>query len=444
MSFVPDSKAKIDELEKKIAALEKTNSVLMKRIENSVDTLGSSYSTLEKNIHLQNEVQRRTEELEKETQRVKKFAVKARKANEAKSEFLANMSHEIRTPMNAILGYIELLKEKDLDEESCEFLEIIQSSGNLLLNIINDILDYSKVDAGKLEITPVSFSPKKEFEILSQYFQIDCQKKDLRFDVNIDNNLPEQLHGDIFRIKQVALNLLSNAVKFTPAKKGINFNIGYRHQELIFTVRDEGKGIPKEHLSTIFDAFSQGESSTTRTYGGTGLGLTISKRLVDLMGGTLSLKSKEGEGTVFIFNIPVSLLHNEPTKGQDLELSQRGEKTILLVEDNAINQKLMSRVLTKIGFSFVIASNGEEAIQKYKEGGIDLILMDENMPIMSGIEATKSIRKLDKNIPIIALTANAMKGDRERFLAAGMNEHLTKPVNFKRLEQTVVSFLISE
>jgi PAS domain S-box-containing protein len=371
----------------------------------------------------------------------------ALQANKTKSVFLANMSHEIRTPLNAITGFIEILKENIKDEKNREYLKIIESSSESLLNIIDDILDFSKIESGKLEIDKHPFEPKKEFKTITNLFDAKASKKNINLILDIDKNIPEVLISDPLRIKQVIANLISNAIKFTPEGKKIFITIFYKNNQLFVSVKDEGIGIAKDKQKHIFEAFSQEDSSTTRKYGGTGLGLAISSKLVELLGGKLKLKSEVGKGSEFYFSIPVEvgkLEKKEENVSQNLE-KLKGKK-ILLVEDNQANQMFMKILLKKLGFVFDIANDGVEAVEKYKNNKYDFILMDENMPNMNGIEATKKILKYEKennlkHTPIIALTANAIKGDRERFLEAGMDEYLTKPLNKNELMKIFSKFL---
>ena len=357
-------------------------------------------------------------------------------ANKTKSEFLANMSHEIRTPLNAIMGFIEILKEKEEDKEKLNYLEIIKSSSDSLTSIINDILDFSKLESGKLDIESIVFDPNEDFKFTKNLFQAKADEKNINLNVEF-KNIPNCLKGDVLRIKQVINNLLSNAVKFTKKNKNIYLKINYEDKYLNISVKDEGIGISKEYQKTIFHPFTQEDSSITRKYGGTGLGLAISYNLVKAMNGDIELKSELNKGSEFLVSIPLETTHcikKENKISENINFSGH----ILLVEDNKANQVFMKILLKKIGFSFDIANDGVEAIEKFKQNSYNLILMDENMPNMNGIEATKCILQIEqdnnsKHTPIIALTANAIKGDRERFLEAGMDEYLSKPLDKEKL-----------
>ncbi len=387
------------------------------------------------------------QELEEASREASKMAVRAKQASKSKSEFLANMSHEIRTPLNAILGFIDLLKEKEEDKEKLKYITTIQNSSNTLLGIINDILDFSKIESGNLSIDKVDFNVDEEFKTLVELFRAKASEKSINLSLVMDENMPAALHSDPLRIKQVIANLLSNALKFTPRNGKVELRIGYKEGKLLVSVKDSGIGVPKDKQKHIFKAFSQAESSTTRKYGGTGLGLSISSRLISMLGGKLTLESEEGLGSTFSFAIDVELgKYKKPKSLKSTELSHLKGKKILLVEDNKANQMFMSLILKKFGLVFDIANDGLEAISAFEKNSYDLILMDENMPNLNGIEATKRILQLEKerglpHTPIIALTANALKGDREKFLEAGMDEYLTKPINKEKLALTFETFI---
>ena len=368
-------------------------------------------------------------------------------SSKAKSEFLANMSHEIRTPLNAIMGFIDLLIEKEDDKEKLSYLNTINKSSNSLVGVINDILDFSKIESGKLNIEYIDFNPIDELNTTKDLFKAKCEEKSINLHTNFIN-LPSSLSGDILRIKQVINNLLSNAVKFTQENKNIYLNIEYKDNFLNVSVKDEGIGISKEYQKQIFNAFTQEDNSTTRKFGGTGLGLTISYNIVMMMGTELKLKSELNSGSEFYFSIPLTIGKEIKTLKENNTLVTL-DGNVLLVEDNKANQMFMKVVLKKLNLKFDIANDGIEAIEQFKKNKYDTILMDENMPNMNGIEATRQILVIEKennlkHTPIIALTANALKGDRERFLGAGMDEYLTKPVNKKKLVVILENFLNKE
>jgi len=390
-------------------------------------------------------------EIKKSEDILRKAKEDAENANIAKSQFLANMSHEIRTPLNAIMGFIGLLKEDEKNEEKIKYLKIIDTSSSNLLEIINDILDFSKIESNLIELEYIDYNPLDEFESIVELFRAKVLEKNITFKVDIDKNLPHHINSDPLRVKQVIINLLSNAVKFTSQGKNVELKVIFKDNFLSVYVKDEGIGIAQNKLQDIFKPFMQADNSTTRKYGGTGLGLTISSKLIKALGGELKVKSELGKGSEFYFTIPVKTV--EAKKEVDkIDNFKELSGHILLVEDNKANQMFMKVILKKMGFTFDIANNGLEALERFSkftcdnETKYDAILMDENMPNMNGIEATKRILEIEKehnlpHTPIIALTANAIKGDRERFLEAGMDEYLTKPVNKKRLGEVLVKFL---
>ena len=362
-----------------------------------------------------------------------------------KSEFLANMSHEIRTPLNAMFGFIRILRDKKFDKETNQYLSIIEKSGKNLLAIINDILDFSKIEAGKLNIEKIEFNPKEEIEIIYNLFVSQAREKKLILEIN--DNFKYNIVTDPTRLKQVISNLLSNAIKFTDENKKVILNLNYndKTEYLYVEVIDEGIGIEKNKLKYIFDAFSQADNSTTRKYGGTGLGLSISYKLIKLLGGELKVESEIGKGSKFFFKIPAKKSTEITTKKIENNkiVDKKYDFHILLVEDNIANQMFMKVILKKFGISFDVANNGLEAIELFKKHKYDFILMDENMPKMNGIEATKKIRKYERenslqHTIIIALTANAMDGDKEKFISIGMDYYLSKPLDIEKFKKILV------
>jgi len=528
---------------------------------------------LDINLHTAEGTSQAYELLEKIIEQTRQDKESAQEASEAKSMFLANMSHEIRTPLNGIVGFTELLKDTGLEEEQNEFVEIIEKSSENLLEIINNILDLSKIESNKLEIEDIVFNPIEEFESAVDVYAVRASEKHIDLGCFIDPTLEFPIKGDPTKIKEVIINLLSNAVKFTSSSGAINIDIRKLDSgqdgvtRVRFEVQDSGIGVTSEQKARIFDAFSQADTSITRKYGGTGLGLTISSRFIELMGGELDLNSEPGEGTTFFFTLDFEELEtiSESAEGtyssinalviesthktkrqetylreyldyygvrytsfknlEELETLQREvsydfvivdydyadeealkaysdlpqelilltksyfmkkieslnlntfktiyeplnnskirialenyhnenfsakkakkvnrkkfnadtskfNANVLVAEDNIINQKLIKRTLEDLGLRVSIASNGLEAFQKRKDGNFDLIFMDIQMPFLDGMEATKEILEYEEeynqpHVPILALTANALKGDRERFLAAGLDEYTTKPL----------------
>ncbi len=368
----------------------------------------------------------------------------AEEGTKAKSEFLANMSHEIRTPMNGIIGMAEILKQASLGEEEKENLEILISSTRSLLSLVNDILDISKIEAGKLELEIEDFEIRKVLKDVENILYIKAEEKILDYKTFINPNVPDFLRGDPSRLKQILLNLVNNAVKFT--KKGFVHifidDLEEHADEVILMIKivDSGIGISDDGKKNLFQLFSQVDTSTTKNYGGTGLGLSIAKRLVMMMQGEIGFESKQDKGSTFWFTVKLEKCSQKIVSPESAKKKPAPDKkpfkmlSILLAEDNEINQKIIQYSLTNAGYKVDIANNGQEAIDMYHAGNYDLVLMDVQMPILDGFEATAHIRNIESAIlngihrtPIVALTANAMKGDREKCLDAGMDEYLSKP-----------------
>ena len=367
-------------------------------------------------------------------------------ASKQKSHFLANMSHEIRTPLNAITGFIGLLNKNEEDKEKLNYLNIIQNSSDALMKIINDILDISKIESGKLEIDHINFNPYDDLILNAEPFKAKATEKGINFKIKYNSNIPKILYSDSLRIKQILTNLLSNAIKFTDKDSIVKCTIWYAKGKLNIRVKDYGIGISKEKEKYLFKPFSQVDTSIVRKYDGTGLGLYISAQLAEMLGGKLTYRSGNKAGSIFSLSVPVPL-GEEPKEVVETIIENEPLNThILLVEDNEANQMFIGIVLRNAGASHEIAVNGLEAIEKFKTGSYNLILMDENMPLLGGIDAAKAILKIEqeqmlKHTPIISLTANALKGDKERFLEAGMDDYLSKPIEPVKLIQTIRSLL---
>jgi len=379
---------------------------------------------------------------------LEKRRVEAEAANLAKSQFLATMSHEIRTPMNGVMGMLELMLREDMSKEQKRRAQVAQESAQTLLAIINDVLDFSKIESGQIELEKIAFNPHHMIERTITLMSARAEEKGLALKFEPRGDIPEYLEGDPTRLTQVLVNLIGNALKFT--KKGhvaiLAEYIGKDGGDLLrINVEDTGIGISQQDQQKLFERFVQADSTTTRKFGGSGLGLAISKQLVELMGGEIGVASASGEGSTFWFTVQAKrtsaseAARNDPAESKTVKTPDRPLE-ILVAEDNSVNQQIMQAFLQMAGHSVTIVSNGSEAIGAVQGREFDIVLMDVQMPVMDGVAAAKAIRDLPTpscDVPIVAVTANAMAEDREKYLAAGMNDHVSKPVQSAALSDVI-------
>ncbi|MDB5540998.1 MAG: hypothetical protein JWQ89_2725 [Devosia sp.] len=388
------------------------------------------------------------EQREKLNAQLQETTKAAQSAVRAKSEFVAVMSHEIRTPMTSVLGMTDLLMDADLPEKERGYVRRIRTSGLHLLALINDVLDFSRAEAGKLDLETIDFSLPDVLEHVRSVLAPQAAERGLDLNFELDAHSPPTLRGDPTRLTQVVLNLVGNALKFTQ-RGGVTVSVTRRlasgeRDRFRFDVRDTGIGIPAEKQAVLFNAFSQGDSSTTRQYGGSGLGLAICKKLVEAMGGEIGVESVEGVGSRFWFEVPLQLSEKMTSQATIWSaLAPVPRRRILLVEDVETNQMLITDMLRSHGHDVTLAVNGLEAVTLATRGHFDVVLMDVQMPVMDGVEATRRIRRLPPpagEVPVLALTANVMTAERQRYLAAGMNGALTKPIDWPQLFESLARY----
>jgi signal transduction histidine kinase/ActR/RegA family two-component response regulator len=403
----------------------------------ATDLAHANQAAAERNVQLQREIAER-EKIERALT-IAKNAAEA--ANHAKGQFVAGISHEVRTPMNGIIGLTELTLESDLTPAQRGNLSLVRDSARNLLAILNQVLDFSKIDAGNMQLESVDFELQSVMTTVFEPMRLEAERKGLRFENHYDADLPAWVKGDPVRLAQILSNLCNNAIKFTPTGM-VTVAVGLSERSgtavtLTFSVRDTGIGIAKDKHRTIFAAFSQADASTTRRFGGTGLGLSIVEHLVAAMNGQITLTSAPGEGSEFLVALPFAVAATPPPQvpRASPDHSHRNHPSqghVLVVEDNLVNQLVAKRILENGGFQVSVADNGRKAVQMVSDSTYDAVLMDMQMPDMDGVTATIEIRKQEertqRHIPIIACTASAMVGDREHCLAAGMDDYISKPV----------------
>lgn len=381
------------------------------------------------------------------TERTEKLTTALKNANIAmktKDDFVSNMSHEIRTPLNAIMGFVEVMRSSEYEEIAFDnYLNIIHDSSENLLKIINDILDFSKLQSGQFKISEIEVNLKEKFEHGYSLFAKLAKDKDIDFFITYSKDFPKALLVDDVRVMQIVSNFVSNALKFTASKGMVSIQVNYYHdlKELTVKIIDTGIGIKEEAQSKIFNSFEQEDRTVTREYGGTGLGLAISKQLIELMSGEILFKSTHGKGSMFGFKIPLEVAEEKERVVNNVQKSVLNfSGKVLVAEDNEVNILLISILLEQFAIPFDVVENGVLAIEAVEKNSYNLVLMDNQMPKLSGKDATLAIRKFDKELPIVALSANALKTEKEEFLKVGMNDVLTKPINKEELLEVLEKY----
>jgi len=433
-------------------------SVVLQNSAHAIESCALYDMVNEKNLELENSNIKLEQKVKEKTRDLHKSFIKAEEATKAKSQFLANMSHEIRTPMNAIIGFSHLLQHEELSSTQQNFVDQIDTAGKLLLGIINDILDFSKIEAGKVDVECIPFNLCRLIDDLKGVMEFSAHEKSIQLQFQIPKNIKHHLKGDPHRLKQILINLISNAIKFT-SKGDVTLSLSEaldnnnQISHVTFEVTDTGIGMSESQIENLFQSFSQADSTTTRQYGGSGLGLAISQQLAELMGGKITVRTKPDIGSTFSLTLPFSYSDSNIVSSENSQLIERitseqmallHGKHILLVEDNVINQMVAGGILKKFHLTVTVVENGQEAIKMENLQDFDMVLMDLQMPIMDGYEAAVEIRKqlTSDELPIIAMTADAMKEVEKACYEAGMNGYIAKPIEIDVLKQTLIQWLL--